>query len=131
MAKSIANLELILPLNVLNVQSTIAALNHANKEEDEKKLAQCAVRLEHIVNKRKLDNFGILTDFRLSEDCKYTEIVNDNAEVRLSTDLKLLQTLKVITKVAEDNDLTIIIETAASGNWSNSKWFDTIAVTLV
>jgi hypothetical protein len=131
MAKSIANLEQILPLNVLNVQSTIAALNHANKEEDEKKLAQCAVRLEHIVNKRKLDNFGILTDFRLSEDCKYTEIVNDNAEVRLSTDLKLLQTLKVITKVAEDNDLTIIIETAASGNWSNSKWFDTIAVTLV
>jgi hypothetical protein len=131
MAKSIANLELILPLNVLNVQSTIAALNHANKEEDEKKLAQCSVRLEHIVNKRKLDNFGILTDFRLSEDCKYTEIVNDNAEVRLSTDLKLLQTLKVITKVAEDNDLTIIIETAASGNWSNSKWFDTIAVTLV
>jgi hypothetical protein len=131
MAKSIANLELILPLNVLNVQSTIAALNHANEEEDEKKLAQCSVRLEHIVNKRKLDNFGILTDFRLSEDCKYTEIVNDNAEVRLSTDLKLLQTLKVITKVAEDNDLTIIIETAASGNWSNSKWFDTIAVTLV
>jgi hypothetical protein len=131
MAKSIANLEQILPLNVLNVQSTIAALNHANKEEDEKKLAQCSVRLEHIVNKRKLDNFGILTDFRLSEDCKYTEIVNDNAEVRLSTDLKLLQTLKVITKVAEDNDLTIIIETAASGNWSNSKWFDTIAVTLV
>ena len=131
MAKSIANLEQILPLNVLNVQSCIAALNHANKEGDEKKLAQCTVRLEHIVNKRKLDNFGILMDFRLSEDCKYTEIVNDNGETRLSTDLKLLQTLKVITKVAEDNDLTIIIETAASGNWSNSKWFDTIAITLV
>jgi len=131
MAKSIANLEQILPLNVLNVQSCIAALNHANKEGDEKKLAQCTVRLEHIVNKRKLDNFGILMDFRLSEDCKYTEIVNDNGETRLSTDLKLLQPLKVITKVAEDNDLTIIIETAASGNWSNSKWFDTIAITLV
>jgi len=131
MAKSIANLEQILPLNVLNVQSCIAALNHANKEEDEKKLAQCTVRLEHIVNKRKLDNFGILMDFRLSEDCKYTEIVNDNGETRLSTDLKLLQTLKTVTKVASDNDLTIVIETAASGNWSNSKWFDTIAITLV
>lgn len=131
MAKSIANLEQILPLNVLNVQSTIAALNHANKEEDEKKLAQCSVRLEHIVNKRKLDNFGILVDFRLSEDCRYAEIINDNGETRQSTDLKVLQILKTITKLAEDNDLTIVIETAASGHWSNGKWFDTIAVTLV
>ena len=131
MAKSIANLEVILPLNVLNVQACIAALNNANKENDEKQLALCAVRLEHIVNQRKLDNFGILVDFRLSEDCKYTEIVNDNGESRLSTDLKLLQILKTVTKVASDNDLTIVIETAARGNWSNGKWFDTIAITLV
>jgi len=131
MAKSIANLEVILPLNVLNVRATIAALNNADKANDEKQLTLCAVRLEHIVKQRKLDNFGILVDFRLSENCRYTEIINDNGEIRQSTDLKLLQTLKMVTKVAEDNDLTIIIETAASGNWSNGKWFDTIAITLV
>jgi len=131
MAKSIANLDQILPLNVLSVQACIAALNHANKEGDEKKLAQCTARLEHIVNKRKLDNFGILINSHISECEGYAEIVNDNGEIRKSTDLDFLKILKTIRKVAEDNDLSIVIETAAYGNWSNSKWFDTIAITLV
>lgn len=131
MAKSIANLEVILPLNVLNVENTYKALNNALEEGDERLEISCLERLCLLRKERKLDNFGVLTTFGLDEEeYKYVEIVNEKGEVRLSVDLSFMKLLKTISRVAEDNDLVISIETAASGKWSNSKWFDTIAITL-
>jgi len=131
MAKSIANLEVILPLNVLNVENTYKALNNALEEGDERLEISCLERLCLLRKERKLDNFGVLTAFDLDEEeKKYVEIVNEKGEVRLSVDLSFMRLLQTISKVAEDNDLVISIETAASGKWSNSKWFDTIAITL-
>jgi len=130
MAKSIANLEQILPLNVLNEVATQAARLNAIEDGDEKKKGLCSARLNLLDNERKLDCFGVLVSFKLSDNWKYIEIVNDNGEIRQSTDLKFGEILGPIMKVAEDNKLAIIVETAASGKWSNGKWFDTIAITL-
>jgi len=131
MAKSIAHLEVILPLEVLNVENTYKALNNALEEGNEKLEISCLERLCLLRKERKLDDFGVLTSFGLDEEeNKYVEITNEKGDVRLSIDLSFMRLLKTIERVADDNDLVISIETAASGKWSNSKWFDTIAITL-
>ena len=131
MAKSIAHLEVILPLEVLNVENTYKALNNALEEGNEKLEISCLERLCLLRKERKLDDFGVLVSFGLDEEeNKYVEITNEKGDVRLSIDLSFMRLLKTIERVADDNDLVISIETAASGKWSNSKWFDTIAITL-
>ena len=130
-SNKVTSQEALLPLSVLNVEGVYALLNHALIDDDERTELACIERLHLIRKERKLSNFGILVDFKHSENGRYLEIINDQGEVRQTRDFSFLETLIQVKKLSEDGNIAMVVETGAHGHWKNSQWFDTIAITLV
>ena len=129
--KKVTSQEALLPLSVLNVEGVYALLDQALAEDNERSELACIERLYLIRKERKLSNFGILVDFKPSENGRYLELINDQGEVRQTKDFSMLETLTKVKKLSEDGNVAMLAETAAHGHWKNSQWFDTIAITLV